>query len=107
VAARIDGEIRKLIDDAHELARTILTTHRATLDELAGALVERETLDTPELMDIFGKLPVWPGRGPGRQPARRTTPPKVRVRNPLPAATRDAPAKPARRPVPRAKPATA
>jgi hypothetical protein len=29
------------------------------LEALARALVERETLDTPELLEIFGHLPVW------------------------------------------------
>jgi hypothetical protein len=28
---------------------------------LADTLCERETLDTPELMEIFGDLPVWDG----------------------------------------------
>ena len=34
-----------------------------TLDRLADALVERETLDTPQLLEIFGHLPVWSGNG--------------------------------------------
>src|SRR5437016_13287390 len=44
VAARIDGEIRRLIDEAHAEAREILRIHRATLDRLAAALIEREPL---------------------------------------------------------------
>jgi cell division protease FtsH len=59
VAASIDAEVRRLIDEAHERARTILTEHRETLDRLAEALVEKETLDTPELMEIIGTLPGW------------------------------------------------
>ena len=106
VAARIDAEVRALIDGAHELAREILRTHRATLDELAGALVERETLDTPELMDILGKLPTWPGRTPIRPPARKPSAQKVRTRQPVPSPVAPAP-KRARRPVARPKPATA
>jgi cell division protease FtsH len=65
VAARIDGEVRRLIDEAHGEARAILTVHRSTLDRLAEALVEKETLDTPELAEMLGPLPVWPPRGPG------------------------------------------
>jgi cell division protease FtsH len=64
VAASIDAEVRRLIDDAHERARTILTLHRETLDQLAAALVETETLDTPELMEIIGSLPTWSDGGP-------------------------------------------
>ncbi|HLY84327.1 MAG TPA: ATP-dependent zinc metalloprotease FtsH [Acidimicrobiales bacterium] len=65
VAASIDAEVRRLIDDAHEQARDILTLHRDTLDALAAALVDKETLDTPELMEIIGALPAWPPDGPG------------------------------------------
>jgi cell division protease FtsH len=63
VAARVDAEVRTLIDHAHSEAREILEQHRVTLDRLADALVERETLDTPELMQLFADLPVWNGAG--------------------------------------------
>jgi cell division protease FtsH len=63
VASSIDGEVRRLIDEAHERARTILTLHRETLDRLAAALVDKETLDTPELMEIIGPLSTWAEAG--------------------------------------------
>lgn len=56
IAAMIDSEIRRLIDDAHAEAAEILTLHRATLDRLADALVERETLDDTELLAILGPI---------------------------------------------------
>jgi cell division protease FtsH len=59
VAASIDAEVRRLIDDAHTRARAVLSEHRETLDRLAQALVDKETLDTPELMEIIGGLPPW------------------------------------------------
>jgi cell division protease FtsH len=72
VAARIDAEVRLLIDNAHEEARSILVKHRKTLDALAAALMEKETLDTPELMEILGELPPWPGKkAPRPVPARQ------------------------------------
>jgi cell division protease FtsH len=61
VAGRIDEEVRALIESAHSTANAILTTHRPVLDELAAALIEKETLDTPELMEIIGELPKWNG----------------------------------------------
>ncbi|HZQ26609.1 MAG TPA: ATP-dependent zinc metalloprotease FtsH [Acidimicrobiales bacterium] len=78
VAARIDSEVRLIVEGAHAEARAILTTHRATLDKLAAALIEKETLDTPELMVILGELPPWPGvgingNGNGNGAARRRT----------------------------------
>jgi cell division protease FtsH len=63
VAARIDSEIQAIVTDAHNEARVILETHRATLDQLAAALMEKETLDTPDLMAILGELPPWAGAG--------------------------------------------
>jgi len=63
MAARIDDEMRALIDSAHDEAAAILARHRETLDRLAAALMEKETLDTAELMAILGPLPVWSGQG--------------------------------------------
>ena len=49
IAYEIDKEIRRLIDEAFDRARTILTEHRAQLDLMAHVLVERETVDKEEL----------------------------------------------------------
>ena len=57
VAARIDAEVRRLIDEAHTTATDILITYRATLDRMADALVAKETLDTPEVVEILGDVP--------------------------------------------------
>jgi cell division protease FtsH len=56
VAGQIDAEVRALVDGAHDRARHILSTHRATLDRLASALVEKETLDDADLAEVFGPL---------------------------------------------------
>src|SRR4051794_9552786 len=61
VAGTIDQEIGGLIETAHQTALSILTTHRPVLDQLAAALIEKETLDTPDLMEIIGHLQKWPG----------------------------------------------
>jgi cell division protease FtsH len=65
VAAHIDNEVRRLIDEAHQEASEILVTHRATLDKLADALVEKETLDTPEVMAILREVPKRAPRSEG------------------------------------------
>jgi cell division protease FtsH len=67
VAAHIDAEVRRLIDEAHGRAREVLVTYRATLDRLADALVERETLDTSEVLEVFADVPR--GGGVGRTAA--------------------------------------
>jgi len=60
VAAAIDSEIRRLIEEAHGRARAVLTRHRSTLDRMAQELVEKETLDTLELAAFLGPLGPWP-----------------------------------------------
>jgi len=49
VAARIDEEIARLLDEAHQRARRVLEEHRDVLDHLAAELLERETLTDAEL----------------------------------------------------------
>ena len=53
VASQVDAEVKRLLDDAHDDARRILTDQRATLDAIAAALVERETLDEDDLVALF------------------------------------------------------
>ena len=57
VAASIDSEVRAFIDHAHDEAHAILTTHRAELDALAKALIEKETLEGEDLEAILGVTP--------------------------------------------------
>ena len=56
VAAVVDSEIKRILDEAHERARVILTEHRSTLDLLAERLIERETLDEDQLGDVFAQV---------------------------------------------------
>jgi cell division protease FtsH len=56
VASVVDAEVRRFIETAHDRARSILSTHRATLDLLATKLVEKETLEDADLAEIFGPL---------------------------------------------------
>ncbi|HEX2191589.1 MAG TPA: ATP-dependent zinc metalloprotease FtsH [Acidimicrobiales bacterium] len=63
VAARIDAEVRRLIEEAHDQARELLVSYRSTLDRLAAALIEKETLETAEVMEIFADVPRGGGMG--------------------------------------------
>jgi cell division protease FtsH len=49
VANQIDDEVRKFVIDAHKKAHAMLLDKRPTLDRLAEALLERETLDAEEV----------------------------------------------------------
>jgi cell division protease FtsH len=61
IAAQIDGEVNALIDRAHDEALAILVAHRVTLDALAKALIERETVEDVELAELFKDIGTWPG----------------------------------------------
>lgn len=54
----IDGEIKKFIDDAFNEATRILTENKDTVEKIALALLEYETLDAKHLQDIidFGEM---------------------------------------------------
>jgi cell division protease FtsH len=73
VAARIDTEVRRLIEAAHAVARHIIETNRAVLDRLASELVERETVDVDQVADIFASVQPYGGAGLGRASAVATS----------------------------------
>jgi len=62
VAAKIDAEIRKLIENAHQEAFDILEANRVTLDAMVLQLLEKETLNKEEIAAIFAKVNSWPRR---------------------------------------------
>jgi cell division protease FtsH len=50
----IDAEIRRIVDDAHGVADRLLAEHRETLDALAKALLQSESLNEKEIRDLVG-----------------------------------------------------
>src|ERR1700716_3210452 len=52
-AEQIDGEVRKLIDNAYQTAMKVLTQHRDHLEAIAKALLEYETLDGSQIKEII------------------------------------------------------
>ncbi len=53
VAQDIDKEVRKLVSEAHEKARSILVEYRDKLDAVAKRLLEVETISRDEFESIF------------------------------------------------------
>jgi cell division protease FtsH len=69
----IDREVKAILEEAREKARAILTEKRGELDELAGILLERESLGRRELDEYFGAPPrVGDGRAAMTPLHRRT-----------------------------------
>jgi cell division protease FtsH len=52
-----DAEQSRLTDDAYEESQRLLRKHRIYLDRLAGALLDRETLDRADLDKMLSELP--------------------------------------------------
>jgi cell division protease FtsH len=48
IAREIDDEIRRVVEEAHQTARDILTEHREALDGISKVLLERETIEAKE-----------------------------------------------------------
>ncbi|MGD8244288.1 MAG: ATP-dependent zinc metalloprotease FtsH [Anaerolineae bacterium] len=53
VAEQIDEEVRKIVQGAHEEANAVLTKHREELDRIANTLMEVETLNAEQFVQLF------------------------------------------------------
>ncbi|MBP6946076.1 MAG: ATP-dependent zinc metalloprotease FtsH [Candidatus Pacebacteria bacterium] len=53
VSAKIDSEVKKIIDDAHEKAKDLIVKHRKLLDMIAAKLVEVETVERDEFEKVL------------------------------------------------------
>jgi len=72
-ALAIDKEVRSIIDDCYEKARSILEEHRSKMDMMADALMQYETIDSEQIDAIMeGKKPNPPSdwtSGPTEPPS--------------------------------------
>lgn len=60
-AQRLDAEVEKLMNQAHEQARTVLTEHRDALERLAQALLQEEVLEREQVLAIVNGAQSVPG----------------------------------------------
>jgi cell division protease FtsH len=56
----VDSEVLRIIGECHDEARRLLTEYRKELEALARALLERETLDEEEILEVTGLPPAPP-----------------------------------------------
>ena len=56
LAAKVDEEVRKLIENAHTEAWEILVEYRDVLDALVLELLDRETLNQQEIAEVFAPI---------------------------------------------------
>jgi cell division protease FtsH len=50
--AKIDEEVKKILDQAYDLATSILKSHRKELDNVAQELIKKESLDDVEFLKL-------------------------------------------------------
>ena len=99
---KIDKEVRRIVEDAHQRASNLLRTHEAELHALAEALLDREILDAAEIDKLLrGESLDTPDDGaPGAHGlrTRRTSRPRpAGSRSPRAASAPARPPSPARR----------
>ncbi len=63
VAAQIDEEVRRVVDEAGRRCEDILTEKRAVLDAVAAYLLENETMEREAFLEVYG------GKPPAEEPA--------------------------------------
>ncbi len=80
-AQKIDVEIKRLVEAAHDEARQVLEAKRADLETLAKGLLEFETLTGDEIKDLLaGKKPNRESVIEPQQPRSSAVPPAGRTR---------------------------
>ncbi|MEE8368716.1 MAG: hypothetical protein V3S30_10415, partial [Thermoanaerobaculia bacterium] len=55
-ASQIDQEMRRIVDECYQAARTILTEHDTVLERLARDLLEFETLDGSQVYETIREM---------------------------------------------------
>ena len=100
IAREIDDEIRRVIEEAHQTAHSVLREHMDELHKLSAILIERETIDKDQFERLLAgeteesvfpdevpETPELPVEGPERKPTPKPKPrpvPALRCSRPSP-----------------------
>jgi cell division protease FtsH len=57
IAREIDDEVRRIVEDAHQASKDILSQHREQLDTLSKILLDRETIEADEFIALLEGKP--------------------------------------------------
>jgi cell division protease FtsH len=57
VAREIDDEVRRIVEDAHQTSKDILSEHREQLDTISRILLDRETIEADEFIALLEGKP--------------------------------------------------
>ena len=56
IAAAIDEEVQRIVTEQYELAKTLLEENRDMLDTISHKLLEMETLDEKEFVELMEQV---------------------------------------------------
>jgi cell division protease FtsH len=100
IAREIDDEIRRVIEEGHDLAVSVLKEHLDDLHRLSGILIERETIDKDQFERLLAgetegqvfpdEVPEAPAEAPTEEEKKRRPQPKP-IPRPFPGATMQPP----------------
>jgi cell division protease FtsH len=99
IAREIDDEIKRVIEEAHDLAISVLKEHMDDLHKISGILIERETIDKDQFErllagaeedEVFAEEEQPQPEAPADEERKRLQKPKPRP-FPLPGATMQPP----------------
>ncbi len=100
IAREIDDEIRRVIEEAHDLAVKVLKEHMEDLHRVSGILIERETIDKDQFERLLAgeteeqvfpdEVPEAPAETPAEEEKKRRPQPKP-IPRPFPGATMQPP----------------
>jgi cell division protease FtsH len=97
IAREIDDEIRRIVEEAHQTAKQVLTTQKENLERLSHVLVERETIEREEFEQLLAGKSTEEVFGPPVPPEAQPEPHPEPERKPVGEA----------RPIPRPRPGLA
>jgi len=69
VAEAIDDEVHRLIDDAYQTARRLLTDNMSRLERISKYLLQHETIDEQQVPEVFDAIPPDGDMSPAPMPA--------------------------------------
>ena len=56
IAAEIDKEVKKIVDEQYEVAKNLLNQNRDMLEYISKALLEEETIDEKRFVELMEKV---------------------------------------------------
>ncbi|MEA5536465.1 ATP-dependent zinc metalloprotease FtsH [Crocosphaera sp. XPORK-15E] len=56
IAAKIDHQVRSIVEDCHQQAQKIIQENRVTVDQLVDILIDQETIEGEEFRELLAKF---------------------------------------------------